>query len=119
MRYILKQNNILNEDESKKFENSKPHLMLANKRESEYDEDYLKNNSRNTEYLKENWEFQIRRINYDDAGTYQCLLSLATPITRNITLQVIRKLFKKKIIIIILIIIMIIIIIFLFKLTCQ
>lgn len=42
-------------------------------------------------YLIQNWQFEIRKLTYDDAGTYQCLLPLVKPLTKNITLQVIRK----------------------------
>jgi hypothetical protein len=42
-------------------------------------------------YLIQNWQFEIRKLNYDDAGKYQCLLPLVKPIAKNITLQVIRK----------------------------
>lgn len=42
-------------------------------------------------YQIENWQFEIRKLTYEDAGTYQCLLPLVKPVTRNITLQVIRK----------------------------
>lgn len=44
-------------------------------------------------YLIQNWQFEIRKLTYDDAGTYQCLLPLVKPISKNITLQVIRKFF--------------------------
>jgi len=43
------------------------------------------------EYSKENWQFEIRRLDYEDAGKYQCSLSLAQPIAKNITLEVRRK----------------------------
>ena len=42
-------------------------------------------------YTIQNWQFQIRKLTYEDAGTYQCLLPLVKPLTKNITLQVIRK----------------------------
>lgn len=42
-------------------------------------------------YLVQNWQFEIRKITFEDAGTYQCLLPLVKPIVKNITLQVIRK----------------------------
>lgn len=42
-------------------------------------------------YLIQNWQLEIRKINFDDAGTYQCLLPLVKPIVKNITLQVVRK----------------------------
>jgi hypothetical protein len=41
--------------------------------------------------LRQNWQFEIRKLTFEDAGTYQCSLSLIKPITKNITLQVIRK----------------------------
>ena len=44
------------------------------------------------DYLIQNWQFEIRKLTYDDAGTYQCLLPLVKPISKNIKLQVIRKL---------------------------
>jgi hypothetical protein len=44
------------------------------------------------DYLIQNWQFEIRKLTYDDAGTYQCLLGLVKPIAKNITLQVIRML---------------------------
>ena len=46
-----------------------------------------------TRYSIQNWQLEIRKLTYDDAGTYQCLLPLVKPITRNVTLQVIRKIF--------------------------
>lgn len=42
-------------------------------------------------YLIQNWQLEIRKITFEDAGTYQCLLPLVKPIVKNITLQVIRK----------------------------
>jgi len=47
-------------------------------------------------YQVENWQFEIRKLTYEDAGTYQCLLPLVKPVTRNITLQVIRKSISSK-----------------------
>ena len=50
----------------------------------------LNNNDKaEIEYTRENWQFEIRRLNYEDAGVYQCSLPLAQPIAKNITLQVI------------------------------
>lgn len=49
---------------------------------------YLKSSSN---YLVQNWQFEIRKLTYEDAGTYQCLLPLINPLSKNITLQVIRK----------------------------
>jgi hypothetical protein len=46
-----------------------------------------------SEYLIENWQFEIRKLTYEDAGTYQCSLPLLKPISKNIKLQVIRKLY--------------------------
>lgn len=43
------------------------------------------------DYIIQNWQFEIRKLTFDDAGTYQCLLPLVKPIAKNITLQVIRK----------------------------
>lgn len=40
------------------------------------------------DYTKENWQFEIRRLNYEDSGKYQCSLSLAKPVAKNITLEV-------------------------------
>ena len=51
------------------------------------------NFNENTKYLIQNWQFEIRKLTYDDAGTYTCLLPLVKPITKNITLQIIRKLY--------------------------
>ena len=48
-----------------------------------------------TQFLIQNWQFEIRKLTYEDAGTYTCLLPLVKPITKNITLQVIRKDTKK------------------------
>lgn len=51
------------------------------------------------DYIIQNWQFEIRKLTFDDAGTYQCLLPLVKPISKNITLQVIRKsydILKKK-----------------------
>ena len=42
-------------------------------------------------YLIQNWQFEIRKLTYEDAGTYTCLLPLVKPITKNVTLQVIRE----------------------------
>lgn len=47
--------------------------------------------SSSRKYLIQNWSFEIRKLTYEDSGTYQCLLPLVKPITKNITLQVIRK----------------------------
>ena len=44
-------------------------------------------------YSIQNWQFEIRKLSYDDAGTYSCLLPLVKPINKNITLQVIRKIY--------------------------
>lgn len=54
----------------------------------------IKKNTPNNQnkYLIQNWQLEIRKLTYDDAGTYQCLLPLVKPLTKNITLQVIRKL---------------------------
>jgi hypothetical protein len=49
-------------------------------------------NPKSSQYLIQNWQFEIRKLTYEDAGTYQCLLPLVKPISKNITLQVIRKL---------------------------
>ena len=43
------------------------------------------------DYSMENWQFEIRRLDYEDAGKYQCSLSLAKPLAKNITLEVRRK----------------------------
>lgn len=43
------------------------------------------------DYLIQNWQFEIRKVTFDDAGTYQCLLPLVKPISKNITLQVRRN----------------------------
>jgi hypothetical protein len=43
------------------------------------------------DYSKENWQFEIRRLDYEDSGKYQCSLSLAQPIAKNITLEVRRE----------------------------
>ena len=48
-------------------------------------------NEESSRFLIQNWQFEIRKLTYDDAGTYTCLLPLVKPITKNITLQVIRK----------------------------
>ena len=42
------------------------------------------------DYSIENWQFEIRKLIFEDSGTYQCLLSLVKPIIRNITLKIIR-----------------------------
>lgn len=47
---------------------------------------------REVEFTKEKWSFVIRKLTYEDAGTYQCFLPLIEPMFKNITLQVIRKL---------------------------
>ena len=49
-------------------------------------------NEESSRFLIQNWQFEIRKLTYDDAGTYTCLLPLVKPITKNITLQVIREL---------------------------
>ncbi len=49
-------------------------------------------NNRNGKHIVQNWSFEIRKLTFEDSGTYQCLLPLVKPITKNITLQVIRKL---------------------------
>lgn len=41
------------------------------------------------DYSIENWQFEIRKLIFEDSGTYQCLLSLVKPIIRNITLKII------------------------------
>lgn len=48
-------------------------------------------NDPNSEYLVENWQFEIRKLTFEDAGTYQCLLPLIKPITRNVTLKILRN----------------------------
>lgn len=71
MRYIVKKinNNSLKDDYSKKY--------LRHQKATRLD------------YSKENWQFEIRRLNYEDAGIYQCSLPLERPLAKNITLQVI------------------------------
>jgi single-stranded DNA-specific DHH superfamily exonuclease len=53
--------------------------------------DELESSHEEEKYLIQNWQFEIRKLTYEDAGTYTCLLPLVKPITKNITLQVIRK----------------------------
>ena len=48
-------------------------------------------NDKSNEYSIENWQFEIRKVTFDDSGTYQCLLPLVKPITRNITLKILRN----------------------------
>ena len=48
-------------------------------------------NNTSSRYLIQNWQFEIRKLTYEDAGTYSCLLPLVKPMTKNITLQVTRK----------------------------
>lgn len=72
MRYILKNTNEV------------PRVARQPNRQQRYDGPI--------EYAKENWQFEIRKLNYEDAGKYQCSLSLAKPIAKNITLEVRRML---------------------------
>ncbi len=51
----------------------------------------LTSNSNKPKYLIQNWQFEIRKLTYEDAGVYQCLLPLVNPIFKNVTLQVMRK----------------------------
>jgi hypothetical protein len=51
----------------------------------------LQQSGRSNKHIVQNWSFEIRKLTYEDSGTYQCLLPLVKPITKNITLQVIRK----------------------------
>jgi hypothetical protein len=63
------------------------------KEEFETDQEIFSLDSNEKDYLIENWQFEIRKVTFEDAGTYQCLLSLVKPITRNITLKILRKCF--------------------------
>ena len=90
MRYRVKQ--IIPEHRAKYSPSGEPLVFdeeeeILRSHRSEYSQDESKNNK----FINENWQFEIRRLNYEDSGTYQCLLSLAKPITKNVTLQVIRK----------------------------
>ena len=62
----------------------------VNFNETDYDQVTL-NTIKKTKYLIQNWQFEIRKLTYDDSGTYTCLLPLVKPITKNVTLQVIRR----------------------------
>lgn len=62
---------------------------ISNHQESQTTSDILDSSH---DYLVQNWQFEIRKLTFDDAGTYQCLLPLVKPISKNITLQVLRKL---------------------------
>ena len=53
----------------------------------------LTSNNNKPKYLIQNWQFEIRKLTYEDAGVYQCLLPLVNPIFKNVTLQVMRKYF--------------------------
>jgi hypothetical protein len=63
---------------------------IVNFNETDYDQVTL-NTIKKTKYLIQNWQFEIRKLTYDDSGTYTCLLPLVKPITKNVTLQVIRR----------------------------
>ena len=60
-------------------------------RQTSASEDLNASLSDEDKYLIQNWQFEIRKLTYEDAGTYTCLLPLVKPITKNVTLQVIRK----------------------------
>lgn len=47
--------------------------------------------SNENEHFIQNWQFEIRKLTYEDSGVYQCSLPLVKPITKNVTLKVIRK----------------------------
>lgn len=76
MRYIVKKT----KNTSDRDENARK--LFRRQRTNKSDQSEI-------EYTMENWQFQIRRLNYEDAGVYQCSLPLAQPIAKNITLQVI------------------------------
>ena len=74
--------------------------MVKNDDSEVYSIDNNENNINNNQdqqtqpkYSVQNWQFEIRKLTYEDAGTYQCLLPLVNPIYKNITLQVMRKFF--------------------------
>ena len=89
MRYRVKQT--YPEPGTQRLKNFSPEEPLVFDEEHEVSR-RSRSDEKNDKFINENWQFEIRRLNYEDSGTYQCLLSLAKPITKNITLQVIRNL---------------------------
>ena len=85
MRYRVKQINMNKEAN----QISTDTLEYANEKSSNPDLE-----DKTNDYTIENWQFEIRKLTFEDSGTYQCLLSLVKPITRNITLKILRKLKK-------------------------
>jgi hypothetical protein len=71
------------DNENENEENNDSSMIMMQQSSSTSNED--------TQFLIQNWQFEIRKLTYEDAGTYTCLLPLVKPITKNITLQVIRK----------------------------
>jgi hypothetical protein len=65
--------------------NEATHAEYANEKSSNLDFE-----EKASDYSIENWQFEIRKLVFEDSGTYQCLLSLVKPIIRNITLKIIR-----------------------------
>lgn len=77
MRFIVKKTDL--DNKGKEIKTQANRRQLYNRGQSE------------VEYSNEKWSFVIRKLTYEDAGTYQCFLPLVEPIFKNITLQVIRK----------------------------
>ena len=94
MRYRVKVAD-LNEEDRPKNSKKKRKTTFTYVNDSEGNENSSLNekslHEKQEKYLIQNWQFEIRKLTYEDAGTYTCLLPLVTPITKNVTLQVIRK----------------------------
>ena len=91
MRYILRKTNLNEENDPDELNLNDQQVYY--KRLSYHLSKQSNNSTIKNKYLKENWQFEIRKLNYEDAGVYQCSLPLVVPLAKNITLQVIRKLF--------------------------
>lgn len=91
MRFRVKVNNIkLQTGANASLSNNNNNNNFDSDLYSNNDEDGLLDSGKSKQtYLVQNWQFEIRKLTYEDAGTYQCLLPLVNPIFKNITLQVI------------------------------
>ena len=89
MRYRVKEVNLSSRDNNILPQRENQNLSYALFNLNETENNFL--DIEKPKYLIQNWEFEIRKLTYEDTGTYVCLLPLAKPITKNVTLQVIRK----------------------------
>lgn len=93
MRYRVKVVDLIdkqNNDNLKTGQSVELTTSAENQNQTASSDEFNSNSSHEEEkYLIQNWQFEIRKLTYEDAGTYTCLLPLVKPITKNITLQVI------------------------------